>query len=246
MNETLHWADLQDAGNAQAQLVLLAIARSADWKTGEGYPDIKTIAERAKCSPRTAWSYVKRLADDGFITRVPRKRSDGGRTSDLIILNGYSEWVQALTSGGNVSAPKAAKRYETPKQDLHGGSEDPHEFARPPMQACLQGPHATTVATPKNINLTSKFNVSAPERTRETPRAPVASKPATAIVLNQNDPTWSHWMTWLSDKDRRDLVNAAQEAGEMVVGSRFPQANSPWPKIDMQPAIERRKFGEVA
>ena len=257
MNETLTWADLQDAGNAQAQLVLLAIARSADWETGEGYPDLKTIADRAKCSPRTAWTYVKKLADDGLITRVPRKRYDGGRASDLITLAGYCDWRRALREGGVVARPRALKKYaeqatesaeEPPSQDLHGGSVKPvdegAEFASPPTQACLRAPHASMFATPKNVNLTSNTNFSASARALDEKRAWTASRPQGQWVLTPVDVSWGHWIEWLTDHDRRDLAVAAQEAQQMVVvGSKFPKPGGQFPRIDHTAAIAARKIG---
>lgn len=249
MNETLTWTDLQDCGNAQAQLILLAIARSADWVTGEGYPDIKTIAKRAKCSERTASTYLKRLAADGFITRTPRKRADGGRASDLITLVGYAEWYAALQGGGSVAAPRSVKRYDTPVQELHGGGENGQdvgsEIAPPPMQSLLHTPHANTFAGPKNVNLTSDSNISAGARASESARLP-ARKHTPQFTLTPADSSWGHWLAWLTDRDRRDLVIAAQEARQMVTVSRWPADKSPLPSIDGRPAVEKRKTGEAA
>jgi|CXWL01.1.fsa_nt_gi hypothetical protein len=250
MNETLTWADLQDCGNAQAQLILLAIARSADWISGEGYPDIKTIAKRAKCSERTASTYLKRLAADEFIRRIPRKRADGGRTSDMIILVGYSEWYHAIYKGGTVSAPRSIKRYDTPMQDLHGGVENSvdqeAEIAAPPMQVLLHTPHATTFAGPKNVKLTSDSNVSADGRASEGARPPAPKKHLPQFTLTPADSSWDHWMTWLTDHDHREVALAAQEARQLVTVARWPKPGTPVPRVDGWPLIEKRKRGDAA
>lgn len=112
MNEPQTYVDLQDAGNAQAQLILQAIARHADWNTGECYPSQEAISRMAKCSVRTVRSYLARLETDGFITREERRKQNGAVQTDLITLVGYQQWITALREGGNVAKPKEVQRYE--------------------------------------------------------------------------------------------------------------------------------------
>jgi hypothetical protein len=110
MNETLTYADLQDAGNAQAQLVLYAIARHVDWDTGEGYPEADDACHNGQvhaparcapilrnCRPMTASFRTERTSSD----------DDGhGQSSNLITLVGYAEWIAANRSGnGSVKSP---------------------------------------------------------------------------------------------------------------------------------------------
>lgn len=85
----------------------------------------------------------------------------------------------------------------------------------------------------------------APESASYEARAPAAAKAVPRFEITQADVSWDDWIVWLSDNDRRDLVLAAQEAGRMVVlGSKWPNANSTFPKIDRTQAIERRKLRE--
>lgn len=132
--EPLTWADLQDTGNAQSQLVLVAIARHADWDNGTCYPSQRALSEMAKCSARTIRRHIKQLVSDGFITISERFAEGGERTSNLFTLVGYADWVRGLRQGGGVAKPKRAKRYrdddlpddEPPSgSDSHGGDETP-------------------------------------------------------------------------------------------------------------------------
>lgn len=121
MNEPQMFADLQDAGNAQAQLILQAIARHADWETGECWPGDEAIAKMAKCSARTVQTYLARLESDGLITRVDRRSNDGTKLKRLITLVGYAEWISAIRDGGQVSKPRAVGKYEKPPANSSGG-----------------------------------------------------------------------------------------------------------------------------
>lgn len=114
MNEPQTFVDLQDAGNAQAQLILQAIARHADWDSGECYPSQDAISRMSKCSVRTVRRYLAKLEIDGFISRDERRKDNGAMQSDIIKLVGYEQWITALREGGNVGKPKEAKRYEQP------------------------------------------------------------------------------------------------------------------------------------
>ena len=162
MNETLTFADFQDTGNAQAHLVLLAVARCADWETGECWPGVKTIAKMAKCSERTARSYLAKLRDDGFIETESRKRDDGSTSTDLIRLVGYAEWIAASRAGRKGPKPKAVGKYvDIPPADIAGGSEG----LPPPPASMLAAPPCKQVAGANEPSLEHKSNSSA--RTRE-------------------------------------------------------------------------------
>lgn len=110
-NETQTWADLQDAGCAQSQLVLQAIARHANWDTGKGFCAVREIARMAKCSMPTARRHIHRLRDDDLIAIEPGRRNDGAQSSNTITLVGYAEWIAAVRSGGIVAKPRRTARY---------------------------------------------------------------------------------------------------------------------------------------
>lgn len=160
MNEPQTYVDLQDAGNAQAQLILQAIARHADWNTGQCYPSQDAIAKMAKCSVRTVRSYLAKLESDGFIDRETRRKDNGAVQSDLITLIGYQEWITALREGGKVAKPKETSRYEQPAKLAGGEAEN---LAGPPGKL-LAGPPGKQVAANSEPSLNNHGTKSAQAR----------------------------------------------------------------------------------
>ena len=86
-------------------------------------------------------------------------------------------------------------------------------------------------------------NTDAPE---SAPGGAARSGPRTEITLVPSDPSWSHWLAWMTDNDHRSLRVAAEEARQMVVASRWPRDASPVPRVDHGPAISARMSGEIA
>lgn len=160
MNEPQTYVDLQDAGNAQAQLILQAVARHADWNTGQCYPSQDAIAKMAKCSVRTVRSYLSKLESDGFIAREERRKENGAVQSDLITLVGYKEWITALREGGKVAKPKETQRYEQPA-NLAGG--EAANLAGGPG-TLLAGPPGKQVAANREPSLNNHGTKSAQAR----------------------------------------------------------------------------------
>ena len=121
MNEPQTFADLQDAGNAQAQLILQAIARHANWDTGTCWPGDAALSRMGKCSTRTVQTYLAKLEADGLISRADRRSDRGTKLAREITLVGYAEWIAALREGGQIARPKAVGKYEQPPERFSGG-----------------------------------------------------------------------------------------------------------------------------
>lgn len=149
-HEPQTFCDLQDTGNAQSQLILQAIARHADWDTGEGFPSVKTLARMAKCSEKTARRHIAKLEADGFIEQEARyRKDDGGRSSNLIRLSEYKKWIEANRKGGRVNKPRTAKRYDTPP-----GQDDQTPLVNvttPPGQQSDQAPLVNKVTRDRTL-----------------------------------------------------------------------------------------------
>jgi DNA-binding MarR family transcriptional regulator len=149
-NLTQAYVDLQDAGNAQAQLLMKAIAQHADWKTGETICGVRSLAEIGKCSMKTVRRYLKKLQKDGLIeleTRHQDGEDDNGRqTTSRITLVGYAEWAAANRNGGTVKRPMRVPKYagsdggSPPGQDDQGGTGTPCEQEALPPGQPDQGP----------------------------------------------------------------------------------------------------------
>lgn len=229
------------------RLLLLIIAHHVNYRTGDMFVGQGELAEEVKRDERTVRRYLSYLEESGFITRQQQRLQSGQRGTDRIVLIGYLEWQDIIEKGGVMPDPKTrGKPVQKPADKTSGrdettGQNDPNQPDKntSPTGHVVSGTRGTTI---------NQFNHSAPERASdESARAPVAKKHATSFELTPSDVQWDAWMTLLTDRDRRDLVMAAQEARRMeVFGSRWPSDSSPFPRINGRPAIEKRKVGDAA
>lgn len=126
---TQAYVDMIDAGNAQAQLILKAIAQHADWNTGECWPTVRALSEIGKCSTKTVRRYLRKMKEDGLLEIEERwldgADENGRQTSNRIVLAGYAEWIEANRAGAVGRKPKKVPRYSlTPHgQSDQGGGE---------------------------------------------------------------------------------------------------------------------------
>lgn len=244
LNAPQTWAWHQDAGNAQAQLILIAIASFADVKTGEAFPSRDTLAEMAKCTPRTITTYLRALEEAGLIVCQTRTRDSGGQTSNLIVLIGYSEWAEALRNGGSVAKPKRVENLSTRPEK----SETEQSSLSTPPGSLLSTPPGKQVSTPNELPLNDSINSGA--RARAGEGGARASALEAEFRITEDDVQWGDWLRWLNAKDRGDLSQAAKEAGEIIVyGSKWPKDASRLPTVTT-PArsltdLSRRMSGEV-
>lgn len=84
--QAMAWAIKQEAGSISGKAILLMLANYADDK-GQCFPGQDKLAQECECSIRTIRDWLDRLEKIGLITRIERRRNDGYRTSDLIVLN---------------------------------------------------------------------------------------------------------------------------------------------------------------
>ncbi len=69
---------------SQSQLLIyIALCRHADNKTGECWPYYSTLAEKARCTIRTAISAIKYLCEVGLVSKESRWTECGGQTSNV-------------------------------------------------------------------------------------------------------------------------------------------------------------------
>jgi DNA-binding transcriptional ArsR family regulator len=66
--------------------VYMALARFADWTTGQCFPSLSKIAKAAGMSEDTARKHLTILVEVNLITIVERQREDGSQTSNLYTL----------------------------------------------------------------------------------------------------------------------------------------------------------------
>lgn len=229
MNEPQTYADLQDAGNAQAQLILQAIARHADWNTGKCWPGDEAIAKMAKCSVRTVQTYLAKLEDDGLISREDRRSERGTKIPRLITLVGYEAWISALREGGQVSKPKVVGKYEQPPENLSGGPPEP------PAKSAVTTGKLSAVTTGKQVagqehSLNVKSNQDA--RAREGLKSDFGSegaKPSRALpcfTIQPADTSWSAWIDHFRAIGQSELAFDAGQLKRIRASSRWPKPES--------------------
>ncbi len=83
--EVLNWASTAPCDSATEKAVLLLLASFAG-SDGACYPGQETLAQRACCSVKSVERALKAFEKRGWITRAARRRRDGSRTSDLIVI----------------------------------------------------------------------------------------------------------------------------------------------------------------
>ncbi len=110
------WAWSAPVENSGQRLVLLNLADRAN-KQGECWPSQKRIARDTNLSERSVRGWLKKLQNNGYIERRPRK-SGAGRTSDLIVLKiDEQPNVSTAKTGTPPSAADAGTDRQSPPEN---------------------------------------------------------------------------------------------------------------------------------
>lgn len=145
------WAKKQKCGSGTAKAVLMAVADYAD-EHGHAWPSQKTISDDTEFTDRSVRTAFQALEESGLLKREERRRPDGSRAPDLIILSmsgGLSCAPQQpeAPSGGGEGASGGYRK------ELPGGGErasGPTTFELPPEPVVVlserQGTPAPTLA----------------------------------------------------------------------------------------------------
>lgn len=88
--QAMQWALSFEAENATEKAILLVIANYSDGN-GRSYPGQQNIAVQASSSERTVRRVLESLEARGIIAREERRRKDGSRTSDIIVLSAFQQ-----------------------------------------------------------------------------------------------------------------------------------------------------------
>jgi hypothetical protein len=131
--QAMSWAFEQQELSTGAKFLLVAIADVADGH-GVAWCGRVLLAERCCCTPKTVSENMAKLEDAGLIVRRERRRLNGSRTSDWIVLA-----PNALDRGLMRDAPadefpaticelaRGSGNKNTPGQVTKTGSPDPSE-----------------------------------------------------------------------------------------------------------------------
>jgi len=84
--QAMAWASKQRVGGVTGKAILLMLANYAD-QEGRCIPGQQKLADECECSPRAIREWLAKFEEMGIVRREERRRDDGYRTSDLIILS---------------------------------------------------------------------------------------------------------------------------------------------------------------
>lgn len=121
--QAINWAIDFEASNSSEKSILLVLA---NYVGGDGrcYPGQQNIGKQACCSERTVREVLRSLEERGIIRREQRRRKDGSRTSDIIVLVQFDQPANSAGSG-------EANRQISPNQPAN--SAGPTTF-EPPVE----------------------------------------------------------------------------------------------------------------
>lgn len=249
---TLVW-DIQFPTQSQ-KLLLLKMADYASDAGGSVFPSTETLADKIGCDERTVQRAIKAFRGCGILHLVRAGGGKPGSTNEWMLNVKLLGWlsvgqVKLVGHGGELELEGNIPS-DTPVNLSFGTpGNTPGNLSGPPANEAggvtPVSPTPGTTAT-QSVNNHQIEPSGAGARASDGARATPARKWLTAITLPIGDMGWDQWMAWLSDRDRRDIVAAAQEAQRMVVASRYPREDSPLPRVDGRSFVEKRKMGEAA
>ncbi|MGN6768499.1 MAG: helix-turn-helix domain-containing protein [Rhizobiaceae bacterium] len=128
--QAINWAISFDASNSSEKAILLVLA---NYVGGDGrcYPGQQNIGKQACCSERTVREILKSLEGRGIIRREERRRKDGSRTSDIIVLVPFD---QPANSAGS----DEANRQISPNQPANSAGPTTFEPPAEPSAAAAR------------------------------------------------------------------------------------------------------------
>lgn len=129
--QAITWALDYPARSVTEKVILLVLANYAN-EYGISWPSQRTLAEQSACTDRTVRTILHRFEAWGVVRRIARRRGNGSRQSDMILLAGFE---------GRKPAPPGM---------LEGGDDGPGEQAEEPS-ACAPNRKAFPGAKRKGL-----------------------------------------------------------------------------------------------
>jgi hypothetical protein len=87
--QAITWALEHPVASVTEKVVLLVLANYAN-EYGISWPSQRTLAENAACDERTVRRTLVRLEARGVIRRIARRRGNGSRQSDMILMSAFT------------------------------------------------------------------------------------------------------------------------------------------------------------
>ena len=159
--EALNWAFDFEAKSSSEKAILLALANYAGGD-GRCHPGQESIAKKASCTDRTVRTVLADLEARGIIAREERRRKDGYRTSDSIVIvplatspediagKEESHRKNASTSPERISGPTSFEPSVEPSAAAARGKSDLESMSDKLLEAAGEKiqPHGSIVLAP--------------------------------------------------------------------------------------------------
>lgn len=228
-------------GDPMLKAVAVALADHASDDGMRIWPSIATLADKTEIGHRTVQYKLRDLEAAGLIVCV----DEGGKgAKDTREYKFDLNKLQALANGDLKLSKGAANAPSEGAPDAPISEARVHLTTNKGASDDIKGARG---APEPSTNHKEPSRASA--RASEGARAPAPRKaggPLPVFAITPADSSWSAWVEWLTDRDRRDVVRAAEEARQMDTHSRWPTKDSTMPRVDGRAAIEKRKTGEAA
>lgn len=149
--QAVSWALEAPVTDSIQKFVLVALANYAD-EFGVCWPSQATLTTHCACSVRKVRQCLKELEAGGYIRRFERRRSNGSRRSDVVLLIGFSARkplaeaddhpVLPLLDVGAGGAAETTNRHDVPPDNRHAVPGDPARRAG--LEPSLEPKETTT------------------------------------------------------------------------------------------------------
>lgn len=230
-------------------VIALKLADHAKDDGADIFPGRSSLAARARCSESTVKTTLKLLREAGILIVVEEGGTKGPHHTTRYQMN--VPLLEAIAKGDlDLSGSSDSLKIEWSEDSGKRGSKfDPLEFY-PGSRLSTPGQPAvaTRVASPpQTITNHKEPSKRASAQSCNSNFGSEGGRMAIALSQSSDPAEWKAWMEWLAKKGRDDLLSAAQAAGRMTTGSRWPRAESPVPTINRPiTSIADRIVGDAA
>lgn len=214
------------------KLLLLVLANYANPETGECYPSQRRLADDTGLTDRTIRTVFKALEDKGLVDRSERRRDDGSRRSDVIVLR--LEQPEMISGGAEIDRKANRKPFPGGAETVSGKAEiisaletSPNRQEEPPIASAIgraRGSRrcpADWMPDQKTFNVGVSAGLSAADITAELTkfRDHEFAKPKTEWAA-----TFRNWLRTAAEGKQRNERN--RNSGSGAVASDPRRANT--------------------
>lgn len=239
-----------------SQSALLIALKLADYANDEGgsiHPARETLSKHAQTSLATTKRVLAAFRDVGLLRVVSEGGKGRGKTTkyefDLKQLmrlhDGYDELERheseperfVIVVKSPVDACGQVEAQADPLNPLRGSLES-FRGSLGKINGSIDEPRTTNLDPPIRTTIA---------HAREVDKSGFEKngRPLPAMRLTSKDVSWRKWIDHLRLNGEGDLADAAEAAGEMIVCKRWPEPDTPLPKVNMRPIVAKQLADRV-